>query len=62
MPIPDNIKELAAQLHYQVEHDLTPEEFIVVQFARADIEEVLVRYSEAGKVALSLAAADFAAE
>ena len=49
-------------MHYQVEHDLTPEEFIVVQFARADIEEVLVRYGEAGKVALSLAAADFAAE
>ena len=62
MLISENIKELAAELHQQVEQDLTPEEWVAVQFCKAEIKEVVKIYGEAGQVALSLCAADFAAE
>lgn len=62
MTLSPSIQHLRDQLHQSVEHDLTPKEWVMVKFAKADIQEVVSRYGEAGQVALSLAAADFAAE
>lgn len=62
MPIPDNIKEMAKELHESAERDLTPEQWKRVQSAKAGIRGVIELFGEEGKVALSLCAADFAAE
>jgi len=60
--IPDNIKELAQELHDAARRELTPEQWIRVQAAKAEIHQVIERYGEEGQIALSLCAADFAAE
>jgi len=62
MPIPENIKEMAADLHAAAERDLTPSEWKAVLKAKAQIRKAVDAYGEAGQVALSLCAADFAAE
>lgn len=56
------IQEMQAQLYDEVALDLTPEEQAAVHAAKAEIRAVLERYGEAGQIALSLCAADFAAE
>ncbi len=62
MPIPENIKELAQDLHDACKRDLTPEQWDQVQMAMAGIHGVVLFHGDMGKVALSLCAADFAAE
>jgi len=62
MPIPDNIKEMAATLHASAKRDLTPAQWRRVQAAMHGIQQSVKLYGEEGKVALSLCAADFAAE
>ena len=60
--IPDNIKELAADLHEACKRDLTPEQWTRVLAAKGLIQAVVHEYGEDGQVALSLCCADFAAE
>ena len=62
MSIPPNIRELAQQLHESAQRDLAPDQWANVQAARAGIRGVIEIYGDMGKVALSLCAADFAAE
>jgi len=56
------IQEMQAQLYNEVALDLTPEEQARVHAAKTEIRDVLARHGEAGQIALSLCAADFAAE
>lgn len=60
--IPDNIKELARDLHEACKRDLTPEQWKRVQAAKGLIQAVVHEYGKEGQIALSLAAADFSAE
>ena len=62
MSIPPNIREMAQDLHESAQRELTPEEWAKVQTAKAGIRGVIDLYGDMGKVALSLCAADFAAE
>lgn len=57
-----SIQHDAAALHSSAERDLTPEQWARVQSAKAGIRGVVDLFGDAGKVALSLCAADFAAE
>lgn len=56
------IQEQARRLYEITERDLTPEQLKRVKAAQAGIRGVVELYGEEGQIALSLCAADFAAE
>ena len=57
-----DIRKMAAELHASAKTDLTEEQYQNVESAKCAITEFVKNYGEEGKIALSLCAADFAAE
>jgi hypothetical protein len=61
MPLPENIQQMAQALKDDVDA-LPPDEQALIFAALSIIRSVVQTFGESGQVALSIAAADFAAE